>query len=225
MFNFIKNIFKKEKEELKEELTAENLFKDDIIEREFECINCPLKKVCKSHSASIECEDAINMDNFDDTKDTILVIDDHEGIISFLKDDMEFFNEKGIIKLNDVNLLLISGSYAAFTLKLLYDKIGKLNIKWAIIDITLGGSKMTPEGNIKYTGVDVFDMIYKKDKPFKYLFYTGNNLNPHIRSNQKIIEQFKNITNENLNDHILFKTSMDMNTRRKYITKHLFELD
>jgi len=221
MFNFIKNFFSKKLEE-KESLTAEKIFEEDEIEEVYSCDKCILKSKCKVKAPSYECENAINMDNFDETKDTILVIDDHEGIISFLKDDMEFFDENNIINLEEVNLLMISGSQAAFTLKLLYDKIGKLNIKWAIIDITLGGSKMTPKGNIKYTGVDVFDMIYKKDKAFDYLFYTGNNLNPHIRVNQKMLEQFKNITGDNLNKHILFKTSMDMNSRRDYITKNLF---
>jgi len=84
---------------------------------------------------------------------------------------------------------------------------------------------MTEKGNLKYTGVDVFEMINKNKntpKDFKFLFYTGNNLNPYIKSNEKLINQFKNITGDSIKDYVLFKTSMDIDSRRKYIIEHIF---
>jgi len=226
MFKIIKNLFKKEDKNVQEnkEQTAESLFADDKIEINVNCDSCLLKKYCqKRGEVSHECENAIDLPDYNPKLDTILLIDDNEGMISFLMDDMDYFIENKIIDKEKYNILPITGSHAAFTLKLLYEKLSRLNIKFAIIDITLGGSKMTSEGNIKYTGVDTFEMMYKNNKDFNFLFYTGNNLNPYIKANEKLINQFKKLTNKNIKDYVLFKTSMDMTSRRDYITKYLFK--
>jgi len=223
IFEKVKNIFKIEKEE--DPLTAESLFPDkEVIKHS--CNGCGIKNYCNGKGqASNLCNYAIDLDGYDKNKDTILIIDDNEGVISFLMDDIEYLNEKDIIDLENINIITISGAHAAFTLELLYAKLERLSIKWAIIDITLGGSSMTENGNVKYTGVDVFEMINKnKNTPneFKFLFYTGNNLNPYIKANERIINQFKEITGDDIKNYVLFKTSMDIERRRKYIIKHIF---
>ena len=224
MFKFLKNVFKKEEKSVDEEMTADALFGDDKITIDVNCNECPLRKLCSKKGQVVhECENAIELPEYNPKLDTILIIDDNEGMVSFLKDDMEYFSEEGIINLKEVNLLTISGVHAAFTLKLLYEKLSNLNIKWAIIDITLGGSKMTEKGNIKYTGVDAFNMMYSNNSDLEYLFYTGNNLNPYIKSNEKLINQFKKITGGDIKKKILFKTSMDIKTRRDYILKCIFK--
>jgi len=223
IFEKVKHIFEKVKEE--DKLTAESMFPDkEPIEHS--CNGCLIESYCtKSGGSSNLCNYAIDITGYDKDKDTILIIDDNEGVISFLMDDIEYFDEKNIIDLETVNVITISGAHAAFTLELLYNKLERLSIKWAIIDITLGGSSMTENGNVKYTGVDVFEII-NKDKntsnEFKFLFYTGNNLNPYIKANERIIKQFKEITGDDIKDYVLFKTSMDIEKRRKYITKHIF---
>ena len=222
MFEFIGKFFKKE--EVKDEITAENIFADTEIKIEVDCSTCLLRSQCFKKDQPIhECENAISIPNYNPELDTILIIDDNEGMISFLMDDMEYFVDKKIIDTDKYNILPITGVHAAFTLKLLYEKLPRLNIKFAIIDITLGGSKMTSEGNIKYTGVDAFEMMYSNNPDFNFLFYTGNNLNPYIKANEKLITQFNKITECNIKDYVLFKTSMDINSRRDYITKYLFK--
>jgi hypothetical protein len=135
---------------------------------------------------------------------------------------MEYYKEEGIIP-EDTQILSISGAYAAFTLELLIAKIKNFTIKYAIIDITLGGSRRSIEGNIKYTGVDVFRMLYEINPDLKYLFYTGNNLNPYIKSNEVLIKKYEDIVNKSIKESVLYKTSIDIDSRRKYISNYLFK--
>jgi len=218
--DFYKTMFNKNDEG--KELTAEDIFTERRTEIRVVCSKCPLRNHCTNKEVIHECENAIDIKKYNPELNTILIIDDNEGMVSFLEDDVKYLIQQGTIKEKEYNILLISGVHAAFSLKLLYAKLPRLLIKFAIIDITLGGSKMTKEGNIKYTGVDVFSMIYRNNPFFKYIFYTGNNLNPYIKSNQKIIKQFKDIADKDIKDYILFKTSLDIDSRREYLKEHLF---
>jgi len=220
MIKKIKKMFSKEK---KDELTSETLFKEDKVKIKGACTNCPLKQLCEDrNNYDYRCDYAIKLPNFDKNKDSLLIIDDNEGLVSFLLDDIEYFNEKGIIDLDKINVITMSSNMAGFNLEVAQRKLNGLRIKWAIIDITLGGSIMTPEGNKKYTGVDVYEMIIDYNPEMKFIFYTGNNLNPHIKTNSLLIKQFKDINNEDINDYVLFKTALDMDARRKYLQKYLF---
>ncbi len=238
MLNFIKELFNKDSENSK---TAESIF-DEQEEHYpiYRCNKCPENNNCDAellyaakkntnrihNTFSDRCAFETELEGFNKKKDTIFIIDDNEGMVSFLEDDMEYLEEKGVIDKDKMNILSLTGSHSAFTFEVLQKRENGLNIKWAIIDITLGGSIMTREGNIKYTGIDVYDMLQKYNPEAKFLFYTGNNLNPYIKRNKQLIEQFKTITNgKNIMDYVLFKTSMDMDSRREYIAKYLFDTD
>lgn len=169
------------------------------------------------------CDYSVNIPNFSKSRDSILIIDDNEGMVSFLKDDLDYFNLKNIIDYKKINVITMSSKLAGFIFEATQRKMNGLNIKYAIIDITLGGSVMGKTGNIKYTGVDVYEMIIEYNPEVRFIFYTGNNLNPHINANKKIIDQFYNLTKKDIKEFILFKTSLDMDSRRKYIAKHLFD--
>jgi len=215
-------------------VTSNDLFKEEPILKGV-CGTCPFNSakigcVIDSSINSIRLESLLNesgcifknaYDIVNTNKDIFLIIDDNEGMVSFLKDDLDYLKDIGVY--DNIEILTLSGSHSAFTLKAMLDKIPTLNIKYAIIDITLGGSIMTPKGNLKYTGIDVLDMLYNKN--LKYIFYTGNNLNPYIKRNKELIQQFFDITEEDIQEHILFKTSMDLKSRRKYIAKKFFDED
>jgi len=220
MIKYLKKIFERDEDN---SITQEDLFPEDKTPLD-ECINCELRNLCiqKRLCYPGNKSDPILKD-FDEGKDTLLIIDDNAGVVSFLKDDIEDFFEEGIINKDEINLLLLTTSGAAFALQKLYNKNVNLNIKWAIIDITLGGSKMTNEGNVKLTGVDVFEMIKEQGKDFEFLFYTGNNLNPYIKSNERLIKQFRDLTGKDIQEHVLFKTSMDIERRKKNIKEKLFK--
>ncbi len=236
--NFFKKIISYLKKEDKKGLTSKDLFEDNKKSSEYSfCGECPLKdKECSGkiistlrkyklpHSTN-NCMFDIELENFDKNKDTFFIIDDNEGMVSFLEDDVDYLDSKGVINKKDINILSLSGNHSAFIFEIMQDREKGLNIKWAIIDITLGGSIMTNKGNIKYTGVDVLVMILKYNPDVKFLFYTGNNLNPYIKRNKQLIDQFKEIAGEDINNYVLFKTSMDMSSRRSYIAKKLFGID
>ena len=237
MFEKIKEFFGFSSDE-PDELVAEKIFADtDKNYPIYGCKLCNEKEVCEAKDLITvnknavrnhigyeeECVFKKELANYTQGHDTFFIIDDNEGIVSFLEDDLEFFHEEKILDLGKINVLALTGSHSAFSFELIQKKTPNLNIKWAVIDITLGGSIMTSEGNIKYTGVDVFKILIENNPDVKFLFYTGNNLNPYIKGNKKIIDQFHNITNKNISDYILFKTSMDIDIRRKYIAKTFFE--
>jgi len=230
MLNKIKSFFMKKKEngfdENKEVSCDENtLFKDEKIILKGTCTDCIFKDYCKDSGNWSEICDFIEKlpEDWDDKKETILIIDDNEGLVSFLWDDIQYIHEKGVIDKNKYNFLLISGKYAAFKFKVLQEKYKKLNIKFAIIDINFGGTNVSTKGNIKYTGIDVFESIQKYNKNFSYIFFTGNKLNAYIKSNQRIIEKFEKLTGESISEHVLFKASVDMDSRRKLLIELFFD--
>jgi hypothetical protein len=235
MFDRIKSYFSSEN---KEEITAQELFKDKHIPKVTNeaCKDCVLKghgcvgklikstdKLTSKEAANAEkCILDSEIQNYNPDKDTFFIIDDNEGMVSFLNDDMNYLEEQGVFSKEDINIISLSGSYAAFALDILQKRHQGLNIKWAIIDITLGGSIMTPEGNVKYNGVDVLSMILEYNPELEYIFYTGNNLNPYIKRNKELIDRFNEMTNKDIMDNVLFKTSRSIEDRRRFIAKRFF---
>lgn len=160
----------------------------------------------------------------DKSKPSILIIDDNPGLVSFLRDDIESIFDKNHLDIDDFNIIEFTSKFTAYTFIATHQYFDGLNIKYAIIDITLGGSVQTYNGNIRLTGVDVFKEIYRiEGEDLKFVFYTGNQLNPYIKSNRELIEQFKNIYHDNIIDHVMYKTTMSMDKRRETLNKILFE--
>jgi hypothetical protein len=158
---------------------------------------------------------------YDSSKRSILLIDDNPGIISFLIDDLKELAEEGHINLSDYNILTFYEKMAAFDFVKRNDEYNGFNIDMAIIDITYGGRLINNKKVEIFTGVDVFDSLYKHNPKVKYIFYSGNPLNPYIKSNKILINQFHKITGEDIMYKVLVKTSLCLNDRRKAI-KELF---
>ncbi|RLC47059.1 MAG: hypothetical protein DRH57_04825 [Candidatus Cloacimonadota bacterium] len=208
-----------------EERTASSLFNSPSEEEETTpCSGISGCKICyigKNNTTPIDiapnCTWALELKDYDSSKPSILVVDDNPGIISFLIDDIESLDGSKI-NISEYNILTFDTINAAYYFEATQHKYHGLNIKYAILDLTLGGSVPTNDGPSKYTGVDIYQqmLIYSPDA--KVLFYTGNNLNEYIKSNKKIIQQFKDITNgKKIKDYILFKTALDLEGRRKYL--------
>lgn len=160
--------------------------------------------------------------DIDPNKETILLMDDNSGVISFLVDDLRSLQKKGLFDYTEYNLLTIDTKLASFKLRALIKSKQKLNIKYAIYDITLGGTLFNDEGmNITLDGVDSFIDVQQVYPNTKYLFYTGNKLNPYIKKNEETITKFKNFTGENIEKHILFKTSLSRAERQEYLLNFL----
>ena len=164
-----------------------------------------------------------NLDDVDFTKPGILIIDDNEGICSFIEDDLEELDDNGVLNLDDYNVFVFYGIMCAYDLMATIQKYPNMNIQKAIIDITYSGTVETHNGNIKLNGVDVFEILYELNPNLQYLFYTGNQMNDHIKIIGKLMRKYTNITSKKITDNILFKTQFSMNDRRKYITEHIFK--
>jgi hypothetical protein len=215
MFDFIKNIFKEEKEdftEVFEEINSDESF----------CIKCKYYHTCPYRANGDGCKFVNNIE-FDRNKESILIVDDFKGLTDILIDDLKALEQEGKIDLSKYNILVFSGNMAAYEYITSNRRHNGLNVKFALLDITLGGSLIVEGKNTTYTGVDVFAEAYITDKNFRFLFFTGNNLNPYIKYNKELIEKFAKITQGNIDDHILFKTSVSSEDRREKIYKELFE--
>ena len=202
------------------EVTASDLFKDDYHDRiSASGIGCnvtePIKDICNDRNAMNAWYK--ELPQYDENKDSILVIDDNPGIISFLLDDIKQM-DRTIINLDDFNIITFDSNSAAYQFETTQHAYQGLNIKYAILDLTIGGTIQTKNGPSRYTGVDIYQQILIYNPEVKVLFYTGNNLNEYIRMNQEIIKKFSDLTGgKDIKDYVLFKTSLDQDNRRKFL--------
>lgn len=178
------------------------------------CDSCFKLDFCKWVKKDIE---------YDPNKPSILIIDDNIGMVSFLRDDVESILEKKRIYPSEYNILEFSSNLAVYQFIATHRYYGGMNIAYAIIDITFGGTVLTANGNIRLTGVDVLKEIYNTNRELKFLFYTGNVLNHYIKSNAELINQFKEIYADDISNYVLFKTTLTMDERQKEIEDRLFE--
>ena len=155
--------------------------------------------------------------NFDPSKESILIVDDNPGIISFMEDDLEDIDNMETFDLDKYNIITFDTNFAAYQFEATQHGYAGLNIKFAILDLTLGGTLPTESGPVKYTGVDIYQQLTIYNPEAKFLFYTGNSLNEYVATSKKIIDQFKKLTGKDINDYVLFKTSLDLNNRRLFL--------
>lgn len=164
----------------------------------------------------------LNLDDIDFSKPGILIIDDNEGICSFIEDDLEVLDEEGKIDLDDYNIFVFYGIMCAYDFIATMEKYPNMNIQKAIIDITYSGIVMSKTSNIKLNGVDVFEILHEANPELEYLFYTGNQMNSNIKVIGELVQKYSKIVGRKINDNLLFKTQYNMNDRRKIILERLF---
>lgn len=187
------------------------------------CIeSCSKTFFCEGCGMIVNCSWIDKKINFNRDLPSILLIDDNSGMVSFLRDDVETILEEMGIDPESFNILEFSSKFAVYQFIATHQYHNGLNIMYAIIDITYGGTVQSSNGNIRLTGVDVFSEIYKANKDVKFMFYTGNVLNPYIRSNKELIDQFKTIYDDDINEYVIFKTTMTMDDRQSEIKRRLF---
>lgn len=216
-FNIL-NLFKKESKGT----TAEDLFKESKEEdlKEKDCSDCKLKDICKvnKEQESYLCGFTIELERYSRSKPSILLMDDNEGILSIIIDDLRELHKEGKIDLSSYNIVKFSSQYAAFNLIATMKAYDGLNIKYGIFDITLGGGVYDEtKGNIVLDGIDAFIEAKTLNPRMKYVFFTGNKLNPYINKNKTIIEKFKDFTGDNINNYIVYKTTYSPQDRKKFL--------
>jgi len=221
MFDFFKK-----KEIQNKGVTAEDLFREDKEKdvAKHDCTKCSHNNTCtmKMSEKDYLCGFVQDLEDYDKTKKSILLFDDNMGVISFLEDDLYELQESNVINLDDYNIIKFSSQYAAFHLQATLKAYDGLNIEYGFFDITLGGGVYDEKkGNIILDGVDAFISAKEYNKDLKFVFFTGNKLNPYINKNKIIINKFKESDDSDIKDHILYKTSLSPDDRRKYIAEFL----
>jgi len=220
MFDKIISFFKNKSED---PITAEALFVDSENEKtNVDSNDKNMHHFGQNNTEKFERDDIENskwfhkwfkeLPDFNPNKDSILIVDDNPGIISFILDDLEELEG-----FDNYNIITFDTNYAAYQFEATQQGYGGLNIKYAILDLTLGGTIPTEDGPVKYTGVDIFQQITIFNPEVKVLFYTGNSLNDYVATSKKIINQFMELTGNDIKDFVLFKTSLDLNGRREFL--------
>lgn len=208
-------------------VTSDDIFKEQKEEdvKLLDCGNCEVLNICKVEVQKEEkylCQFIKIIDDYDPEKPSILIFDDNMGVVSFLEDDLIEVDEENKINLSEYNILKFSSQYAGFQLQAALKTYNGLNIQYGIFDLTLGGGVYDEKkGNIVLDGVDAFISVQKMNPNLKYIFFTGNKLNPYIKKNKEIIEKFKAFNGSDISDHVLYKTSLSPEDRKNYIADFL----
>lgn len=208
-----------------ENITSIDLFKDDKDNdaKLFSmCGDCAHKNTCRINKSSPLCKYVKTLKNYNKNKKSIVIVDDNEGVISFILDDLEYLKHEYGLKLDNYNILTFGSQYGVFKLQATLQAYDITDIEFGIFDITLGGGLFDPlKGNVVLDGVDAFKLCYEQsiisDIDFKFLFFTGNKLNPYIKKNEETIKKFNRITQGlDIGDYILYKTSKTFKDRRAF---------
>ena len=183
---------------------------------------CGLKYFCGTSCSKNNCDWIIPLPEYDNTKESILIIDDSRGVISFMVDDvLQILGELGI-PAEQYNILCFDGQYAAYHFIATSQAYKGLNITKAIIDITYDGIAKTASGNVQYNGVDVYEELHKYNPNAKFVFYTGNELNEAITHVRELVNKFHNIHGNTIRDYLWFKSSSSNDARREHFKEVLF---
>lgn len=223
MFDSIKKLFKAK------EVIAPQANKDIInsfrIEKETPkktCSICNIRDFCKMEKSNYLCSYIQIQNGYDKNKPSILILDDNSNIISVLEDDIDDLHSAGKLNTNDYNIITFSTQDAVFNLQATLKTYDGLNIKFAILDITIGGGVYTEEkGNIILDGIDALISILVYNPDVKFIFFTGNKLNPYITKNKNKIEKFNKATGLDIFEHIIYKTTLTIEGRRDFLLKFL----
>ena len=216
----------------KPDQTRPNNTSEKIFKEKFDEVKTSLTEVAHKDSPFFDSEysylqnihPAIISD-FDPKKETIVLIDDNPGVISFLVDDLKALKKARKFDYTKYNILSFDTKLAAFKLRALLMTQPELNIKYGIFDITLGGTLYTETGeNICLDGVDSFIDVSEQYPDVNYIFYTGNKLNTYIKKNQEVVDKFTRIMQDDINNHILFKTKYTISERREYLLKFFSQI-
>lgn len=205
---------------LKKVLNYKNWFKKK------ECETIEYKLPYDKHHCIIELGKTLDEDvklpkDFILGNETCLIIDDNFGQVNIISDDILYIFDK--YDITNINLLKIHSNMGAFEVNdLLLQYEGQLKINYVVADLTIGGSRRVGGENIKLTGVDVVGFLKTFSDSLKMIIYTGNNLNTYIESNVKIMNKFKALTGEDINDHTIIKRSLTVDERRKALAYRLF---
>ena len=142
--------------------------------------------------------------DYDPNKKTILIMDDREEIISSVLDDLAALDNTNNFFLEDYNILTVSSKMAGFSVLDILEKAPKIEIKFALLDVILGGKKNIDGKRKMVDGVDVAIAIWEKFPNADILFFSGciieTNDDPFSFKNK-----FDKYTDDDMNNYLMPK--------------------
>jgi len=181
------------------------------------------------------------------SKPNILLMDDNIGTVSFLKDDLESYHylaqrirtnnlsdmsvrlynvykdltDKEInflmnFDLSKYNIIEATGDMAGFSVENAIKNGAHFDI--AVLDIILGGYKISKSENIIYDGIDIYKMLIESNPKIIIKFYTGCVLSKYSYESIK----FDKIFGDDINNYAIIKDE-DFKFRRKQLLKILIK--
>ena len=142
--------------------------------------------------------------DYDTNKKTILIMDDHEEIISSVLDDLAALDNTNNFFLEDYNILTVSSKMAGFSVLDILEKAPKIEINFALLDVILGGKKNIDGKRKMVDGVDVALAIWEKFPNADILFFSGciieTNDDPFSFKNK-----FDKYTDDDMNNYLMPK--------------------
>ena len=156
--------------------------------------------------------------DYDCNKPTIILVDDNVTMMSILDDDLAYLDKEHSISIKDYNVLKFSTNMAGF----LYEdflNMENIQVSFAILDITLNGSRLCNGINVELDGVDLAISTWKRFPTANIVFYTGNTLNSHIKKIGDMRDKFKDFRFESIDKYVIHKTSKSMKDRRNFLVK------
>ena len=142
--------------------------------------------------------------DYDTNKKTILIMDDREEIISSVLDDLAALDNTNNFFLEDYNILTVSSKMAGFSVLDILEKAPKIEIKFALLDVILGGKKNIDGKRKMVDGVDVALAIWEKFPNADILFFSGciieTNDDPFSFKNK-----FDKYTDDDMNNYLMPK--------------------
>lgn len=219
MINTLKRFFKG-KRGVPDGVTSRSLFKEskDKDSTLINCIQCIHKQNCDFKDVDSYLCNYIKTYDIDLNKKCIILLDDNEGVVSFLKDDLKELSNSGVFNIDEFNIVEFTTEHAGFYLLAFLKTHPNVDIAFGIFDISLGGGVFDKyKGNIVLDGVDCFIETYNNNNAIKFLFFTGNKLNEYIKKNKEIVNKFKKFHKDDIRKYILFKTTLSPESRIEYI--------
>lgn len=207
--SFFDKIFKKSKNfekdlKIEKEIKEFKKEKEKKVIKQGECKTCKNKNFCQikgKFSSDFFCNFNIKID-FDENKESIIIIDDNPGIVSLIKEEIKHCN---------YNIITFTNEDCGFFARSFFENYkDTLKIKALIVDLYFPSIKVSKTKNLKLNGIDIIFSAkrFLKNKNFTFYIISG------ISFLDEYKKKFEAIFSDNLENYVYTKNQI-----RKIIDK------
>lgn len=151
----------------------------------------------------------ILLDNYDPNKQTILIVDDYEGIITLFNSTFKDMEDRYTdFHLSDYNYITVSSIYAGYrVLKYMADR----KVDYLITDVTFGGKIRGDNETEIVDGIDLVIELRKVNPDLKYVVFTGHVVGPKSYLDPKhFAYKMYNYNKDTLYNKVFMKDDIDL---------------